>query len=263
MTELNQESENLATEEAPLHWSFWVGVTFFVAVIIGILAFSWHIHSRMSAAETAPVSVVNIAGEMPYTIMQDIETAIEPVDLGNFFTVNVDDIQERISNLPWVYSVSVRKLWPNELSIYVVDQRPVARWNGDFFLNHEGNAFQAQSQRVKHHLPAFFGPEGSENVALENFNSLNKLLSFSELQIDELMLSERFAWQLTLNDGVLLNLGRENRVKRIQRFMDIYPQIKGSASAEQQVDYVDLRYDTGLAVGWKPAVLTQRVNDNA
>lgn len=76
-------------------------------------------------------------------------------------------------------------------------------------------------------------------------------------------MSERFSWQLTLSDGVLLNLGREDRIVRIQRFMDIYPRIKSQAliensslkkkkkSTHKVIDYIDLRYDTGLAVGWK------------
>ena len=81
------------------------------------------------------------------------------------------------------------------------------------------------------------------------------------MSIDELVLSERFAWQLTLNDGVTLNLGREKRIERIQRFMDAYPQIKDQSNNKnnQQVDYIDLRYDTGIAVGWKPAAVKQRV----
>ena len=65
----------------------------------------------------------------------------------------------------------------------------------------------------------------------------------------------------------MLNLGREERVKRVQRFMDIYPLIKthleqqakqhkkqknnSEKELKQAVDYIDLRYDTGLAVGWK------------
>ena len=45
-------------------------------------------------------------------------------------------------NLPWVYSVAVRKQWPNELKIYVVDQNPVALWNGDFLINQAGKFFK-------------------------------------------------------------------------------------------------------------------------
>jgi cell division protein FtsQ len=40
--------------------------------------------------------------------------------------------------------------------------------------------------------------------------------------------------------------------------MDVYPQIMKTKEENQQVDYVDLRYDTGLAVGWKTAENKQR-----
>lgn len=249
----------LSEEVENLHWTFWLGVAFFVAVIVAILSFSVFLNKRLSAEESAPVTTIAIAGEMPYTTRIDIENAIEQVNLGNFFNLDVNDVQKKVAKLPWIYSVSVRKKWPDELKIYVVDQKPIAHWNGDFLINENGIAFQADIARLSAKLPAFFGPEGSEQLALENFKNLNKLLDFSQLAIDELVLSERFAWQLTLDDGVTINLGRDNRVERIQRFMDVYPQIKLNKKADQQVDYVDLRYDTGLAVGWKTANNKERV----
>jgi cell division protein FtsQ len=248
----------LKEEIKQLHWSFWLGVTFFVAVIIAIFTFGFFLNKSMTAEESAPVTVIDIRGEMPFTTRDDVETVIESINMGNFFNVNVNDVQNMVANLPWVYSVSVRKKWPNELKIYVVDQTPIAYWNGDFLINENGKAFQADIKRIDEALPAFFGPEGSEILALENYKNLNKLLGFSSLSIDELMLSERFAWQLTLNDGVMLNLGREKRVERIQRFMEVYPKIKLNKKNDQQVDYVDLRYDTGLAVGWKAPVTKER-----
>lgn len=249
----------LKEELSNLHWSFWIGVTFFVAVIIAILSFGIFLNKQLSAEESAPVTSIAIAGEMPYTTRADIEGAIEKVNLGNFFNLDVNDVQKKVAMLPWVYSVSVRKKWPDELKIYVVDQKPIAHWNGDFLINVNGKAFQADVQRLAKKLPAFFGPEGSEQIALDNFINLNKLLDFSQLAIDELVLTERFAWQLILNDGITIDLGRDNRVERIQRFMDIYPEIKLHKKQGQQVDYVDLRYDTGLAVGWKTSDNKERV----
>ncbi|SEK93825.1 cell division protein FtsQ [Colwellia chukchiensis] len=259
MTTATAKQLSLAQESEKLHWSFWLGVAFFVAVIVGILSFSIFLNKRLSAEESAPVTSISIAGEMPYTTRVDIEQAIEKVNLGNFFHLDVNDVQQKVAKLPWVYSVSVRKKWPDELKIYVVDQTPIAHWNGDFLLNKNGKAFQADSKRLTEKLPAFFGPEGSEQIALENYINFNKLLGFSALAIHELVLTERFAWQLLLNDGVSLNLGRDNRVERLQRFMDVYPEIKLHKKQDQQVDYVDLRYDTGLAVGWKTADNKERV----
>lgn len=259
MTGVNERQIAHMPANKTLHWSFWLGVSFFILVIVAIVSFSWFVTKRMSADESAPVTSVVISGEMQYTNKLDIEHAIDSINLSNFFNVDVNQVQSQVAELPWVYSVSVRKKWPNELKIYVVDQTPLAYWNGDFLINKHGMAFQADIERIHHTLPAFYGPEGSENIALNNFVNLNSLLEFKNLSIDELVLSERFSWQLTLDDGVRLNLGRENRVQRIQRFMDIYPVIKKNKKADQQVDYVDLRYDTGLAVGWKPLTVKERV----
>ena len=239
--------------------SFGLGLVFFIVVLFSLITISFWLTQHFIGQESAPVTSIDISGEMPYSQRSDIINAIDQVDMGNFFQVNVNEVQSYVLNLPWVYSVAVRKQWPNKLKIYVVDQNPIALWNGDFLINQTGQVFQADIERINHYLPNFFGPEGSELLALENYKDLNALLDFKALKIDELVLSERFSWQLTLDDGVTLNLGREERVERIQRFMDVYPIIKAQLKAKkitekqqnQAVDYIDLRYDTGLAVGWK------------
>ncbi len=239
--------------------AFGVGLAFFVCVLIGLISLGWWLSEVFIEQERSPVNSIVITGEMPYTQRAEVLGAMSNIDLGNFFQVDVNEIQSQVSKLPWVYSVAVRKQWPNEVKIYVVDQTPIALWNGDFILNKFGKAFQAEQKVIKQALPHFFGPEGSELLALKNFNNLNDLLEYRDLAIDELILGERFSWQLTLNNGIRLNLGREERVKRVQRFMDVYPLInahlleqnKSKKQLKQAVDYIDLRYDTGLAVGWK------------
>jgi len=240
-----------------IHWGFWLGVSFFVGVILTVLSSSWYLTEKMVMTENMPISSLNITGEIHYTKHSEIVRALEEINLSNFFQVDVNKVQQKIAELPWVYSVSVRKQWPDELKIYLVDQTPVALWNGDFLINSYGDVFEADLTRLTADIPHFFGPEGSETIALENFSNFNKLLNFAELSIDELVLSERFSWQLTLSDGVLLNLGRENRFERISRFMDLYSQMKLRHKNNQQVNYVDLRYDTGAAVGWKPVIKTK------
>lgn len=236
---------------------FWAGVVFFAVVIGSIVSFGMFLNDKLSEDESAPVTSLVISGEMSYTTKNDIEAAIEHINFGNFFKVDVNNVQKMVQTLPWVYSVSVRKQWPNELKIYVVDQYPIAQWNGDSYINFYGEVFQTGTQDLTTGLPNFFGPEGTENEALKNYKNLNELLSFGGFNISELVLTERYAWQLTLTNGVILNLGRENRVERIQRFMDAYPHIELKDGL--QINYVDLRYDTGFAVGFKSIDTNERV----
>merc|ERR1712000_417221 len=136
--------------------------------------------------------------------------------------------------------------WPNRLKVYLVEQTPVARWNDDLMLNPYGESFNAEGKNLG--LPRLFGPGGSEKTALEGFNAMQRLLRSRQLDIEELSLSERFAWQVQLVNGIEINLGRQEFIDRLQRFVDVYPLL---SEQPKGVSYVDLRYDTGLAVGWQ------------
>ena len=253
-----EKIDNIQQKIKAIDFAFWAGVVFFAVVIGLICSFGLFLQERLSEDESVPVTSIVVLGEMTYTEKVDVENAIDKIGVGNFFKVNVNTIQKAVKNLPWVYSVSVRKQWPNELKLYVVDQKPIARWNADSYINVYGEVFQVNGGKTPLRLPNFYGPEGTEDIALENFKNLNKLLHFGGFNISELVLSERYAWQLTLTSGVTLNLGRENRVERIQRFMDAYSKIEPKKD-DLQIDYVDLRYDTGFAVGFKSTNTKERV----
>lgn len=239
--------------ELTIDWQFWAGLLFFVIVMTLLMVSGWRLFDRMMADQAAPISSVVISGEMPYTQMDDIQRAISADSLGNFFQLDVNSVQQTLEQLPWVMTVSVRKQWPSQLSIYVVDHVPTAIWNDDKVISNQGVVIAPDLSRLGDDIPKFYGPVGSEKIALENYQQLNALLNYNELNISEMILTKRFAWQLTLNDGVKLNLGREERVQRVQRFIDVYPEILVNKKENQHVDYIDLRYDTGVAVGWKQA----------
>ncbi len=67
-------------------------------------------------------------------------------------------------------------------------------------------------------------------------------------------MTARRSWQLTLNNDIKLNLGRGDTMKRPARFIELYPVLQQQAQTDgKEISYVDLRYDSGAAVGWKAA----------
>ncbi|WP_371188137.1 cell division protein FtsQ/DivIB [Thalassotalea maritima] len=254
------ERQNIDSKVNNANGTYWAGLVFFVLVCVLMVYGANKVHHLMQQDKALPVSHLLIEGNTPYTNKVDIVTALKQTRLDNFFQLDVNNVQRQLEALPWVYSASVRKQWPNTLSVYVQDQVPVAVWNGDDLINEHGQIFRADQGRLTSRLPQLFGPEGRELTALENYRDLNKLLKFIDAEIAQIELSERNAWLLTLTNGIALNLGQEDRVMRIQRFMDAYSQIKALVKQQQQVDYIDLRYDTGMAIGWKPLIEEEQTN---
>lgn len=227
---------------------FWSGVAFLLAVITGLIVGGIKIQDYLQDAQRAPVQVVDFSGDFSHVNVTRLERLIRQSQPGSFFALDVNEVYKLVEAQPWVYRASVRKQWPNTLKIYLVEQQPVAQWNDDFLLNPYGDTFSASADGLG--LPKLFGPGGSEKTALEGYNAMRSLLATTAMPIAELSLSERFAWQIQLENGIELNLGRQEFIDRLQRFIDVYPLL---AKQPKAVKYVDLRYDTGLAVGWQEA----------
>ncbi|MCW8107069.1 cell division protein FtsQ/DivIB [Alteromonas ponticola] len=224
---------------------FWSGVVFLLLVLIGLAVAGVKTYDWLQDEQRMPVQVVDFSGDYKHVDVVRLERLIRKSQPGSFFSLDVNEVYQLVEAQPWIYRASVRKQWPNKLKIYLVEQTPVAQWNDDMLLNPYGETFNARAEGLK--LPKLFGPGGSEKTALEGFHAMHSLLATMGIGIRELSLSERFAWQVQLNNDVQLNLGRKEFIDRLQRFVDIYPLL---AKQPKQVRYVDLRYDTGLAVGW-------------
>lgn len=245
-------NEVLAIDETPKGSHFYMGLAFFICLLVLLVFGLVKLNAFLEDEQQAPVQEIVVSGDRIFIDDQQIKTLIKESQPGSFFELDVNQTHQTVEAMPWVYRASVRKRWPNGLEIFVVEQQPAAIWNGDMLLNQYGDAFDAQISSAdldsKITLPNLYGPGGSEQTALQGYRNMQSLLDTSNLYIVEMFLSERFAWNVQLNNGIKLNLGRTEFIDRLQRFVDLLPLI---SEQDRQVDYVDLRYDTGLAVGWK------------
>ena len=89
---------------------------------------------------------------------------------------------------------------------------------------------------------------------LQGYRDMGQVLAKDKFTLKEAAMTARRSWQLTLNNGIKLNLGRGDTMKRLSRFVELYPVLQQQAQTDgKEISYVDLRYDSGAAVGWKPA----------
>ncbi|RUO37540.1 cell division protein DivIVA [Aliidiomarina shirensis] len=236
-------------ENTPSRWEFIAGIAVFVVIVLGFLIGSYQLLDWITDAEQVPLEGVIIQGERVHTADDEVLSAIIAGEVGSFFTADVDEIRNRIEALPWVYSASVRKEWPQRLRVFLVEQEPVGIWNEDWVMNRYGEVFAADPDVIRGKVPHFAGPEAAEDEVLRQYQRISELLAIHDYAITRIALSERFSVRLWLDNGIELQLGREARLERIQRFLDLYPLIQ--EESDKAVAYADLRYDTGIAIGWK------------
>ena len=165
---------------------------------------------------------------------------------GGFFTVDVEEVRRAAESLPWVASASVRRVWPDGLRLHVVEQRAAARWGEAGLLNMNGQLFEPAADTIPQHLPRLDGPEELRRRVMEHYVAITAALAPIGRRVDALSIDDRRAWRLTLDDGVELQLGRDDTLDRVQRFVRVYPQL--FAVREAELKTVDMRYSNGFAV---------------
>lgn len=237
------------------------GIVFLLLVVGTILWSAWAVIGWMQDANRLPLSQLVVTGERHYTTNDDIRQAILSLGApGTFMTQDVNVIQQQIERLPWIKQVSVRKQWPNELKIHLVEYVPVAHWNDLHMVDADGKSFSIPAERVvKQKMPLLYGPEGSEQDVLQGFQTMSQALAAGKFTLKAVAMSARHSWQLTLDSDVRLELGRDDRMGRLQRFIELYPRFQQQAEADKKrITYVDLRYDSGASVGWATEFIDQQ-----
>lgn len=199
-----------------------------------------------------PVERVSISGRFQRVQPLDVEKAVrQAVGTDGMIAVRLSAIAEAVEQIPWVDRASVGRTWPRALSVQVVEQTPVARWGENGLLNVRGEVFVHDSRHIPQELPELAGPDGKQALMTERYLAAAPRLVAAGMRLTRLTLDERGAWELALDNGVTLRLGREHVDERFMRFLEAGARIVASRAGE--IEYVDLRYANGFAVGWRMA----------
>ncbi|WP_025918014.1 cell division protein FtsQ/DivIB [Herminiimonas sp. CN] len=172
---------------------------------------------------------------------------------GNFFTANLDAVRMAFESVPWVRKATVRREWPNKLVVSVEEHEPLGTWgeNGRL-VSVKGDVFTANLAEAEENgdLPEFNGPEGAEKEVIARFDEFKQWFAPLRLAPESIRLSDRYAWSVKLDNGIALELGREQDKammrERVDRFVNIYPQL--AALLQNRIESVDMRYPNGLAL---------------
>lgn len=227
----------------------WLTTIVYIVIFACLIILTCWLWFKITNPRTLPFKHVKIVGNYNH-IRPDVIKAVVRENLsGGFFSFRVNKLKKQLFSLPWVASVSFRRIWPDTLVITIQEQKAIARWGTSQIVNDNGEIFTPSKQSIPMQLPLLLGPSSSKNEILDEFHRFSQLLSFINLTIVQLELNNRQAWQVRLSNGIKLVLGRNDVDKRVANFVRLYPKVIGKRW--QQVDYVDLRYQDGLAVRWK------------
>lgn len=216
-------------------------------VLVGIALFVFALAGALLLARSPlfPVTEVELTHPLGKTTRAEIEAAVRARIGGNFFALDPGEVRAGLEALPWVRRASVRRVWPDRLQVSLEEHVPLARWGEQALISMEGERFAAASAAP---LPLFLAPAGAEREMARRYARFSAAVAPLGARLERLVLSERNAWQLRLDSGLHIMLGRDADAAeaRLRRFVAAHPETLGRIARRHE--YVDLRYPNGFAL---------------
>lgn len=227
--------------------------------LLGLLALGllssgiWWVAQRpMFTLKTISIESAQETG-LRYVNPSTVRTTAVPRIKGNFFTVNLNQVRLAFEAVPWVRRAAVRREWPNQLIVMIEEHQPLGTWGDDGrLLSVKGDVFTANLAEAEEYgeLLKFGGPEGSEKEVVARYRDMRDWFAPVRLAPQAVQLSGRYAWTIRLDNGMTVELGREQSNTtlkgRVDRLIRIYPQLV--ARLQDRIESVDMRYPNGLAL---------------
>ena len=197
-----------------------------------------------------------VQGDVAHNSAATLRANVAPRLRGNFFTVDLNSAREAFEAVPWVRQAVVKRQFPNRLRVQLQEHQPVALWGADSesrLVSTLGEVFEANPGDVdQDDMPRLVGPDGSAPQVLAMYRGLKPQLEPLDLAVEEVMLSRRGGWSMTLDSGAAVELGRgtpEEVLARSQRFASTLTQVTAKYGRRPEaLVTADLRHTDGYAV---------------
>jgi cell division protein FtsQ len=229
--------------------SQWLKPLLAVATVAGSVAGLTLMLNWMNDPHYWPVRSVHAEGRFVHLQREQMLEEVMPLAQRGFFAAQVGEIQGRLQDLAWVDEVSVRRVWPDRIDVQVREQTAIAHWGEQGLLNPRAQVFEPRQAVELPGLPHFEGPDGHQKRVLAMYQKMLVTLRPLQLGIDRLRLDARRTWSVQLSNGLSVEVGRNDPLERIARFVRVYPAIL--AADDGSLVSVDLRYTNGFAVRWE------------
>ena len=158
------------------------------------------------------------------------------------FEVDLRAARARLMQLAWVADAEVKRHYPDDISVQIVERVPYARWqepNGLFVVERNGRPITPRDADKFVHLPLLIG-DGAPQAA-EPFVSAVAAHRVIAARVAAYQYVGKRRWNLVLDDGVIVKLPEDVWPKQLQILDHL---IVDKGILESDIREIDLRHSS-------------------
>ena len=200
---------------------------------------------------------MDIHGSSAQVDAQTVERTAWLALIGNYFTADLEKIENALVRLPGVYQAAVRRHWPDTLEISITEAGAIALWYAT-----DGSASESQDyvnlppDSTITLQPVLRSPTADRHTVIAAFLYLVSSLSPFGLEVKSLSVNEVGDWVVVLQSVTLqipveleIVVGKGDPVRKVDQFAAVFDSFLQDRLPD--IERVDMRYDSGFAVQWR------------
>lgn len=216
-------------------------------LLLGLLG--WQTQQWMAKSSTMPIKTVRIEGDLKHIDQTSVIRAVATLVKTGYFVIDKAAIISRLTELEWVQYASIRRIWPDTISISIQEQHPIAVWNKTYLLNNKAELFHVELTPALKELPRLSGKDSESGRVLSVMEKTNESIADLGLSVHKLNLAEHGSWDLKLNNGLSFKAGQQSPEKSVSKSIRVLAAL--DKQLLERADAIDMRYPNGVAIAWK------------
>jgi len=224
----------------------WIAAALVSVVLVGVAgasAYSWLTRSPLFSVRSIDLN------PCAHVTQEEVWAIVRGGGRGSIWAVPAREVARRLSDHPWVRSVSVRKAFPDRLVVRIEERRPVAMVNLDalYYVDAEGSPFKRLTAYDPKNYPILTGFSrgdllARDAVTLRNFRKTLELLRMAEAgplrqNLSEVHFDAQDGYTLVTRDaGLQLKMGSTDFREAMRRVEEAMPRLSGLGGPAGIVD---------------------------
>ena len=190
---------------------------------------------------------VQLLGDLRYLDVENLAKDLRIKFNNSYLDTTLAEVVSEVESHPWISAASARRIWPDTLLIEIVEQRPVAVYNDTQYLGLSGDLFEPAAL-VDEPMPRLYGALSETTQVYSHYSVFSdRLADFAK--VTSVSRGHDLGWEIELEQGFTLKLGRVDILGRLARARDIL--IRLDMDRLRKLREVDARYDNGIALAWR------------
>ena len=138
----------------------------------------------------------------------------------SLFFLNTKDIEKILKKEPFIESFSIKKIYPNEIKLIIVEKEPIAILHikkKKFYISDKGALISFKNIDIYDNLPTVFG---SSKTFFSLYQKLENI-QFPLKTIKSFYFFESGRWDLIMHDEQVIKLPNQNYLLSLKNFMNL------------------------------------------